>query len=91
MPPVQNDDDTNVELPSEDPLDNVGNISLADGKGKTNLFRLLCTCADGLRYLHLVHYRRYNYLIILASRFTRSRQSSPSIVAMSIRGKPRLA
>lgn len=42
-PPLQDDDDMNVELPSEDPPDNVGNIPLADGKGKTNLFRLLCT------------------------------------------------
>ena len=35
----------NVELPSEDPPDNIGNIPLADGKGKVNLFRLLCTFA----------------------------------------------
>ncbi len=35
----------NVELPSEDPSDNIGNIPLADGKGKTNLFRLMCTFA----------------------------------------------
>jgi hypothetical protein len=35
----------NVELPSEDPPDNIGNIPLADGKGKTNLFRLMCTFA----------------------------------------------
>ena len=33
----------NVELPSEDPPDNIGNIPLADGKGKMNLFRLMCT------------------------------------------------
>ncbi|KAK2767420.1 hypothetical protein FQN54_003576 [Arachnomyces sp. PD_36] len=44
-PPVQDDDDMNVELPSEDPPDNVGNIPLADGKGKVNLFRLMCTFA----------------------------------------------
>ena len=44
-PPVQDDDDMNVELPSEDPVDNIGNIPLADGKGKTNLFRLMCTFA----------------------------------------------
>jgi hypothetical protein len=44
-PPVQDDDDMNVELPSEDPPDNIGNIPLADGKGKTNLFRLMCTFA----------------------------------------------
>ncbi|KAJ9659351.1 hypothetical protein H2201_007376 [Coniosporium apollinis] len=42
-PPIQDDDDMNVELPSEDPPDNVGNIPLADGKGKVNLFRLMCT------------------------------------------------
>ena len=35
----------NVELPSEDPVDNIGNIPLSDGKGKTNLFRLMCTFA----------------------------------------------
>lgn len=35
----------NVELPSEDPPDNIGNIPLADGKGKLNLFRLMCTFA----------------------------------------------
>lgn len=44
-PPVQDDDDMNVGLPSEDPSDNIGNIPLADGKGKTNLFRLMCTFA----------------------------------------------
>ncbi|KAF2260896.1 hypothetical protein CC78DRAFT_555348 [Lojkania enalia] len=44
-PPVQDDDDMNVELPSEDPSDNIGNIPLADGKGKMNLFRLMCTFA----------------------------------------------
>jgi hypothetical protein len=44
-PPVQDDDDMNVDLPSEDPPDNIGNIPLADGKGKTNLFRLMCTFA----------------------------------------------
>ncbi|KAF1816580.1 hypothetical protein P152DRAFT_129067 [Eremomyces bilateralis CBS 781.70] len=44
-PPIQDDDDMNVELPSEDPPDNVGNIPLADGKGKINLFRLMCTFA----------------------------------------------
>src|ERR1700759_4779441 len=35
----------NVELPSEDPPDNIGNIPLADGKGKVNLFRLMCAFA----------------------------------------------
>jgi hypothetical protein len=35
----------NVELPSDDPPDNVGNIPLSDGKGKLNLFRLMCTFA----------------------------------------------
>jgi hypothetical protein len=44
-PPVQDDDDMNVELPSENPADNIGNIPLADGKGKVNLFRLMCTFA----------------------------------------------
>lgn len=44
-PPVQDDDDMNVELPDEDPPDNIGNIPLADGKGKMNIFRLMCTFA----------------------------------------------
>lgn len=44
-PPVQDDDDMNVDLPSEDPPDNIGNIPLADGKGKVNLFRLMCRFA----------------------------------------------
>jgi hypothetical protein len=35
----------NVDLPSEDPNDNIGNVPLADGKGKTNLFRLMCVFA----------------------------------------------
>ncbi|KAJ5492608.1 hypothetical protein N7539_001354 [Penicillium diatomitis] len=44
-PPVQDDDDMNVDLPSEDPPDNVGHVPLADGKGKFNLFRSLCEFA----------------------------------------------
>lgn len=44
-PPIQDDDDMNVELPSEDPPDNIGNIPLADGKNKVNLFRLMSAFA----------------------------------------------
>ncbi|KAH6684318.1 fungal-specific transcription factor domain-containing protein [Halenospora varia] len=44
-PPAQDDDDMNVELPSADPEDNIGNIPLADGKGKLNIFRLMCEFA----------------------------------------------
>ncbi|KAH0562606.1 hypothetical protein GP486_002712 [Trichoglossum hirsutum] len=44
-PPAQDDDDMNVELPSEDPEDNIGNIPLADGKGKVNIFRLMARFA----------------------------------------------
>ncbi|PKY06546.1 fungal-specific transcription factor domain protein [Aspergillus campestris IBT 28561] len=44
-PPVQDDDDMNVELPSDDPPDNIGNVPLADGKGKFNLFRCMCRFA----------------------------------------------
>ncbi|KAJ5808116.1 hypothetical protein N7474_009385 [Penicillium riverlandense] len=44
-PPVQDDDDMNVELPSEDPPDNIGNVPLSDGKGKFNLFRAMCEFA----------------------------------------------
>ena len=41
-PPAQPDDDMNVELPEANPDDNIGNIPLADGKGKMNLFRAMC-------------------------------------------------
>ncbi|KAI9149270.1 N-terminal binuclear Zn cluster-containing protein [Paramyrothecium foliicola] len=44
-PPAQDDDDMNVELPDADPVDNIGNIPLADGKGKMNLFRVMCEFA----------------------------------------------
>ncbi|KAJ5094569.1 hypothetical protein N7456_010430 [Penicillium angulare] len=44
-PPVQDDDDMNVELPSEDPPDNVGAVPYDDGKGKFNLFRAFCEFA----------------------------------------------
>lgn len=44
-PPAQDDDDMNVDLPSEDPADNIGNIPLTSGKGKINLFRLMCSFA----------------------------------------------
>jgi hypothetical protein len=49
-PPAQDDDDMNVELPSEEPPDNVGTIPLVnespDGKKTMNLFRQLCTFAQ---------------------------------------------
>ncbi|KAJ6438482.1 fungal specific transcription factor [Purpureocillium lavendulum] len=41
-PAAQDDDDMNVELPDANPPDNIGNIPLADGKGKMNLFRVMC-------------------------------------------------
>ncbi|KAJ6079516.1 hypothetical protein N7467_009269 [Penicillium canescens] len=44
-PPVQDDDDMNVDLPSEDPPDNVGNVPLSDGRSKFNLFRSMCEFA----------------------------------------------
>lgn len=48
-PPAQDDDDMNVDLPSEDPQDNVGVVPLsnptADGKTTMNLFRCMCTFA----------------------------------------------
>lgn len=43
-PPAQDDDDMNVELPSIDPPDNIGNIPL-EGGGKVNLFRAMCEFA----------------------------------------------
>ncbi|KAF2772983.1 hypothetical protein EJ03DRAFT_348038 [Teratosphaeria nubilosa] len=53
-PPAQDDDDMNVELPSENPPDNVGNVPLtveqtaADkgGRKTMNLFRLMCLFAQ---------------------------------------------
>lgn len=48
-PPAQDDDDMNVELPSESPADNVGNIPLGkdpEGRKTMNLFRLNCTFAQ---------------------------------------------
>ncbi|KAK4552529.1 hypothetical protein LTR86_010373 [Recurvomyces mirabilis] len=51
-PPSQDDDDMNVELPSEDPPDNVGTVPLTKSKGSAedrktmNLFRLMCTFAQ---------------------------------------------
>ncbi|KAK2603769.1 hypothetical protein QQS21_004054 [Conoideocrella luteorostrata] len=41
-PPAQDDDDMNVDLPDADPADNIGNIPLAEGKGRMNLFRVMC-------------------------------------------------
>lgn len=35
----------NVDLPSENPADNIGNVALGDGKEKINLFRLQCVFA----------------------------------------------
>ncbi|EED20142.1 fungal specific transcription factor, putative [Talaromyces stipitatus ATCC 10500] len=43
-PPVQDDDDMNVELPSEIPPDNAGLIPLI-GEGTVNMFRLMCRFA----------------------------------------------
>uniref|UniRef100_A0A093UTA2 Putative transcriptional regulatory protein n=1 Tax=Talaromyces marneffei PM1 TaxID=1077442 RepID=A0A093UTA2_TALMA len=44
-PPVQDDDDMNVELPSEIPPDNVGIIPLVTGEGQVNIFRVMCRFA----------------------------------------------
>lgn len=44
-PPAQDDDDMNVDLPDADPADHIGNIPLANGKGKMNLFRVMCEFA----------------------------------------------
>ncbi|KAK4669674.1 uncharacterized protein QC763_205020 [Podospora pseudopauciseta] len=54
-PPAQDDSDMNVELPDADPADGIGNIPLADGKGKMNLFRVMCE-------LSIVESRVYNRL-----------------------------
>ncbi|GAB0138423.1 hypothetical protein EsDP_00006658 [Epichloe bromicola] len=54
-PAAQDDDDMNVELPDADPADNIGNIPLADGKSKMNLFRVICefTLIEGRVYKKL--------------------------------------
>jgi len=44
-PPAQDDHDFNVELPDPEPEDGAGDIPLADGKGKLNLFRTVCEFA----------------------------------------------
>lgn len=44
-PPCINDDDWNIDLPSEDPEDHLGDVPLADGSSKINLFRKLCEFA----------------------------------------------
>ncbi|KAF3393410.1 hypothetical protein DPV78_009517 [Talaromyces pinophilus] len=44
-PPVQDDDDMNVELPSEIPPDNVGIIPLVASEGKFNIFKVMCRFA----------------------------------------------
>jgi hypothetical protein len=44
-PPAQDDDDMNVDLPSENPPDNIGNVPLAQGS-TMNLFRLMCQFAQ---------------------------------------------
>ncbi|CAD0090333.1 unnamed protein product [Aureobasidium vineae] len=44
-PPIQDDDDMNVELPSENPSDNIGVVPIESGKGKVNLFRIQCVFA----------------------------------------------
>lgn len=38
-PPAQDDDDWNVDFPSEDPADGIGNVPIPDGSGKVNLFK----------------------------------------------------
>jgi len=44
-PPIQDDDDMNVELPSENPPDNIGVVPIENGKSKVNLFRIQCVFA----------------------------------------------
>ena len=54
-PPLLADDDMDVDLPSAEPDDNIGNIPLADCKGKFNLFRIMCefTIIEGRVYKQL--------------------------------------
>ncbi|OCK85008.1 hypothetical protein K432DRAFT_431872 [Lepidopterella palustris CBS 459.81] len=44
LPLIQDDDDMNVDLPSRNPEDELGSISL-DGQGKANIFRLMAEFA----------------------------------------------
>lgn len=44
-PPTQHDDDWNTDLPSESPDDGLGDVPLADGSGKINMFRKMCEFA----------------------------------------------
>ncbi|KAI9680953.1 MAG: hypothetical protein M1829_001033 [Trizodia sp. TS-e1964] len=44
-PPAQNDDDMNVELPEEDPSDNIGNVPSTNEGEKMNLFRVMAKFA----------------------------------------------
>ncbi|KAJ8123252.1 hypothetical protein ONZ43_g753 [Nemania bipapillata] len=48
-PPAQDDDDMNVDLPDADPADHIGNIPLANGKGKMNLFRVMLSDGELLQ------------------------------------------
>ncbi|KAI9735363.1 MAG: hypothetical protein M1818_006558 [Claussenomyces sp. TS43310] len=41
LPLVQDDDDMNLDLPSEHPSDGLGKITLADGHEEINIFRLM--------------------------------------------------
>jgi hypothetical protein len=41
LPLIQDDDDMNVELPSEDPVDGLGNMTLSDGTTQFNIFRAM--------------------------------------------------
>lgn len=45
LPLIQDDDDMNLDLPSKDPEDQLGNIPLPDGSGKVNLFRIMAEFA----------------------------------------------
>lgn len=44
MPPAQDDEDMDVQLPSQDPADGMGNVDLQCG-GKANVFRFMCSFA----------------------------------------------
>jgi len=41
LPLIQNAADINVDLPDEDPLDGLGDVSHSEGNGKINIFRLI--------------------------------------------------
>jgi hypothetical protein len=45
LPLIQDSEDMNIELPSKSPEDELGSLTLPDGHGKTNIFRIMAEFA----------------------------------------------